>query len=67
MHTLTFSLSLSDDAQPHMEWRISSNESDGDLVIAQPPRTQTGTSTVPTPAVPASAENNYELGGYAGI
>jgi hypothetical protein len=67
MQTLKLSLSLPDAAHPNMELRVSSNESDCDVVIELPVRGQPKASSGPAPDTPMSAEDEYALGGYAGI
>jgi hypothetical protein len=67
MHTLTLSVSLPDATHPQMELRVSSNDSDCDVVIALPTRAQQTVSTVSAPSAPVSPEDEYVLGGYAGI
>ncbi|MGC1547360.1 MAG: hypothetical protein WA777_02420 [Rhodanobacter sp.] len=67
MHTLTLSVSLPDATHPQMELRVSSNDSDCDVVIALPTRAQQEATKVLTPNAPVSQEDEYVLGGYAGI
>jgi hypothetical protein len=67
MHTLKLSVSLPDENHPQMELRVSSNDSDCDVVIELPVRGQPRGGTNPTPDQPMSAEDEYVLGGYAGI
>jgi hypothetical protein len=67
MQTLKLSLSLPDENHPQMELRVSSNDSDCDVVIELPVRGQTRGGVSPTPETPMTAEDEYELGGYAGI
>lgn len=67
MHTLKLSVSLPDASHPQMELRVSSNDSDCDVVIALPARTPPEVLTVLAPDTPVSAEDEYVLGGYAGI
>jgi hypothetical protein len=67
MHTLKLSLSLPDADHPQMELRVSSNDSDCDVVIELPVRGQSRAGTSPTPDTSMSAEDEYVLGGYAGI
>ena len=67
MQTLKLSVSLPDADHPQMELRVSSNDSDCDVVIELPVRGQSKASTHPAPQTPMSAEDEYVLGGYAGI
>lgn len=67
MQTLKLSVSLPDATHPQMELRVSSNDSDCDVVIELPVRGQSRGGAVPAPDKPLSAEDEYVLGGYAGI
>lgn len=67
MQTLKLSVSLPDATHPHMELRVSSNDSDCDVVIELPVRDQSRGGAVTAPDKPLSAEDEYQLGGYAGI
>jgi hypothetical protein len=72
MQTLKLSVSLPDETHPDMELRLSASDSDCDVVIALPlrPRSEPVTAIVAgTSAQSAanSAEDDYVLGGYAGI
>ncbi|MGH8158833.1 MAG: hypothetical protein ACREPQ_11990 [Rhodanobacter sp.] len=67
MHTLKLSVSLPDASHPQVELRVSSNDSDCDVVIALPPRLQPETLMTAAPDTPVSPEDEYVLGGYAGI
>jgi hypothetical protein len=82
MQTLKLSVSLPDETHPDMELRLSANDSSCDVVIALPLRSRSETTTVTIPVVSAhgpvagtdadslpgtSAEDEYVLGGYAGI
>jgi hypothetical protein len=67
MHTLKLSVSLPDENHPQMELRVSSNDSDRDVVIELPVRGQPRGGASPAPDKPMSAEDEYVLGGYAGI
>ena len=67
MHTLKLSVSLPDATHPQMELRVSSNDSDCDVVIALPARQRPEALATPAPDAPVSAEDEYVLGGYAGI
>lgn len=65
MHTLKLSVSLPDDEHPDMELRLSAGNSSCDVVIALPASRiraasrDTGTTR--------SEQDDYVLGGYAGI
>jgi hypothetical protein len=65
MQTLKLSVSLPDATHPQMELRVSSNDSDYGVVIALPMRTQVEAATSVSSTL--SAEDEYVLGGYAGI
>lgn len=67
MQTVKLSVSLPDATHPQMELRVSSNDSDCDVVIELPVRGQSTAANSPTPDTPATAEDEYVLGGYAGI
>jgi hypothetical protein len=67
MHTLKLSVSLPDADHPHMECRVSSDDSDCDVVIELPVRDQSRRNVSPAPDKPMTAEDEYVLGGYAGI
>ena len=66
MQVLKLSVSLPDDTHPDMELRLSSDDSACDVVIALPvqgrPRAQVRSSETPN-----SEQDEYVLGGYAGI
>ncbi len=66
MQVLKLSVSLPDDTHPDMELRLSSNDSACDVVIALPvqgrPRIQSRDDEAPN-----SEQDDYVLGGYAGI
>jgi len=66
MHTLKLSVSLPDDTHPDMELRLSSNDSACDVVIALPTAARAGIQP-PASAAPRSEQDEYVLGGYAGI
>lgn len=68
MQTLKLSLSLPDGTHPDMELRVSTSDTEYDVVIAMPTRIRTGVP-VPIDVSPAagSEEDDYVLGGYAGI
>lgn len=65
MQTLKLSVSLPDADHPQMELRVSSNDSDCDVVIELPVRGQPKINAAPD--APMTAEDEYALGGYAGI
>ena len=72
MQTLKVSVSLPDETHPDMELRLSAYDSDCDVVIALPLRPRS--EPVATPVAEEanhgstnSAEDDYVLGGYAGI
>ncbi|GAB2797101.1 hypothetical protein [Dyella kyungheensis] len=66
MQVLKLSVSLPDDTHPDMELRLSSDDSACDVVIALPvqgrPRVQPRETQAPN-----SEQDEYVLGGYAGI
>jgi len=66
MQVLKLSVSLPDDTHSDMELRLSSNDSACDVVIALPvhgrPRVQPRDADAPH-----SEQDDYVLGGYAGI
>lgn len=66
MQTLKLSVSLPDDTHPDMELRFFSSESTCDVVIALPvqgrPRVKVGDGETKN-----SEQDDYVLGGYAGI
>lgn len=70
MQTLKLSVSLPDDTHPDMELRLSANDSACDVVIAlpmQPNRTARATQTPRDTEAPGDSNDEYVLGGYAGI
>ena len=74
MQTLKLSVSLPDATHPDMELRLSANDSNCEVVIALPGRVlEQGTRVEMAKATvvkvdPLGAVNDdYELGGYAGI
>lgn len=67
MQTLKLSVSLPDATHPQMELRVSSNDSDCDVVIELPVRGQSKGAPDKAPDTPMTAEDEYVLGGYAGI
>ena len=67
MQTLKLSVTLPDATHPQMELRVSSNDSDCDVLIELPVRGQTQGGAGPAPDKPTTAEDEYVLGGYAGI
>lgn len=72
MQTLKLSVSLPDDTHPDMELRLSANDSSCDVVIALPVRSRNEAVTVMMPEAgdrsnATGADDDYVLGGYAGI
>ena len=70
MQTLKVSVSLSDETHPDIELHLSANDSDCDVVIALPlgPRGKPAVVAGASPHGAAStADDDYVLGGYAGI
>ncbi len=71
MQTLKLSVSLPDETHPDMELRLSANDASCDVVIALPLRPQGGSVAVVTGAsvraATPGADDDYVLGGYAGI
>lgn len=66
MQVLKLSVSLPDDTHPDMELRLSSNDSVCDVVIALPVQGRARVQPRDTEA-PHSEQDDYVLGGYAGI
>jgi hypothetical protein len=66
MQILKLSVSLPDDTHPDMELRLSSSDSACDVVIALPVQGRPRVQTSDTEA-PRSEQDDYVLGGYAGI
>ncbi|MEW9572339.1 hypothetical protein ABQJ54_11310 [Rhodanobacter sp. Si-c] len=66
MQTLKLSVSLPDDAYPDMELRVSTNDTEYDVVIAMPTCVPAGVNAT-SAAATNREENEYVLGGYAGI
>jgi hypothetical protein len=68
MQTLKLCLSLPDDTHPDMELRVSTNDTEYDVVIAMPqrPRAEVAAPTDVSTAA-GKEEDDYVLGGYAGI
>ncbi|GAB3781925.1 hypothetical protein [Dyella agri] len=68
MQMLKLSLSLPDEAHPDMELRVSTNDTEYDVVIAMPARKPAGAGARADATDAANREeNDYVLGGYAGI
>ncbi|MFC5740075.1 hypothetical protein [Dyella tabacisoli] len=70
MQTLKLSVSLPDDTHPDMELRLSANDSACDVVIALPMQPNRGAKAAQVPRsteAPSEGNDDYELGGYAGI
>jgi hypothetical protein len=69
MQTLKLSVSMPDATHPDMELRLSATDSDCEVVIALPIGTRVDLAKPSVASVnPLNAVNDeYELGGYAGI
>jgi hypothetical protein len=69
MQTLKLSVSLPDDTHPDMELRFSTDDSACDVVIALPLTTARSVriDRMDNTKAPQSAQDDYVLGGYAGI
>ena len=69
MQTLKLSVSLPDDTHPDMELRLSAGDSACDVVIALPvtPRHHATQPLPKEPGAPRTEQDDYVLGGYAGI
>jgi hypothetical protein len=69
MQTFKLSVSLPDDTHPDMELRLSADDSDCAVVIALPltPRPPAVVSQPKNNESPAGDQDEYVLGGYAGI
>lgn len=68
MQVLKLSVSLPDAEHPDLELRLSANDSTREVVIALPVRRQDTRKAGPVaPAAQESADDDYVLGGYAGI
>jgi hypothetical protein len=65
MQTVKLSLSLPDATHPNMQVQVSSEDADCNVVIELPVRTRE--SLARAPDTPLSAQDEYVLGGYAGI
>ncbi|HTV85151.1 MAG TPA: hypothetical protein VME63_07085 [Dyella sp.] len=65
MQTLMLSVSLPDADHSQMPLRVSSNDPDCDVVIELPVRRQPKLNAAPE--APMTTEDEYALGGYAGI
>lgn len=66
MQTLKLSLSLPNDAHPDMALRVSTDDTEYDVVIAMPVRARGAAAAMPA-IVANHEEDEYALGGYAGI
>ena len=64
MQMLKLSLSLPDDAHPEMELHVSTNDTEYDVVVAVPARAP---AEAAADAATRRAQDDYVLGGYAGI
>lgn len=71
MQTLNVSVSFPDATHPEMELRLSANNADCDVMIALPMQAVRVPQIVPLPRtavdVAAGCDDEYTLGGYAGI
>ncbi len=72
MQTLKLSVSLPDETHPDMELRLSANGGTCDVVIALPvrPRSEPVTGVMAESvehSATSNADDDYALGGYAGI
>ncbi len=70
MQTLKVSVSLPDATHPDIELRLSANDSDCDVVIALPLAQRSKPVVVAetsSSAAASAADDEYVLGGYAGI
>ncbi len=65
MQTLKLSLSLPDANHPNMQLHVCSEEADCDVVIELPVRARGRIARAAD--APMSAQDEYVLGGYAGI
>jgi hypothetical protein len=65
MQTVKLSLSLPDATHPNMQLHVCAEETDCDVVIELPVRARGGVTR--TTDTPMTAEDDYLLGGYAGI
>jgi len=66
MQTLKLSVSLPDDTHPDMELRLSANDGACDVVIALPMQNRPRVQPSDTER-PQGEQDDYVLGGYAGI
>jgi hypothetical protein len=70
MQTLKLSVSMPDETHPDMELRLSANDSDCDVVIALPMQSNRIAQVTAAPLdteAPRGDNDDYVLGGYAGI
>lgn len=65
MQTVKLSLSLPDATHPNMQVHVSSDDADCNVVIELPVRAKGNVTQVPD--TPVTNEDDYVLGGYAGI
>jgi hypothetical protein len=65
MHTVKLSFSLPDATHPNMQIHVCSEDADCDVVIDLPVRAKEYVARAPD--TPMAAEDEYVLGGYAGI
>ena len=70
MQTLKVSVSLPDETHPDIELHLSANDSDCNVVIALPPGQRSKPSIIAVKRsndAASAADDDYMLGGYAGI
>ncbi len=70
MQTLKLSVSLPDDTHPDVQLRLSANDAECDVVISLPLRVRrepVGLADLGYAHSASTADDDYVLGGYAGI
>ncbi|RDI98362.1 hypothetical protein DVT68_07395 [Dyella solisilvae] len=67
MQTLKVFVSLPDETHPDMELRLSANDGACDVVIAVPVQSRSPEAAPQMAPAPRSEQDEYVLGGYAGI
>jgi hypothetical protein len=71
MQTLKVSVSLPDDTHPEMQLRLCANDADCDVVIVLPMQATHAAQVVQLPRAVVddvvACDDDYTLGGYAGI
>ncbi|SHL74923.1 hypothetical protein [Rhodanobacter sp. OK091] len=71
MRTLKVSVSLPDDTHPEMQLRLCANDADCDVVIVLPMQATHAAHVVQLPRAVVddvvACDDDYTLGGYAGI